>query len=98
MRKDILVDFNNLAATYNYKSIDTGLSNSNSVAIANSAKAGTYQLETYNSDTHTGDYRPAKSAYIAKYRRATASDSPYGAGKYEPKWVYKLKWKGDAKI
>lgn len=99
MRKDILIDFNNLATAYNYGTLDplsiVGSSEMNRIA---NARAGTYQLETYNSDTHTGDYRPAKSAYIAKYRRTSSTDSPYGAGKYEPKWVYKLKWKGDAQI
>ncbi len=69
MRKDILVDFNNLSNYYGKST--NGL--------------GKFQLETYNSDTNTGDYRPAKSAYISKFRR---TDSPTG-------WVYKLKWKGD---
>ena len=75
MRRDILIDFNNLANTFS--AYNTG---------------GKYQLETYNSETHTGDYRPAKSAYIAKYRR---TNTPIGN---EPTWVYKLKWKGDIAI
>lgn len=51
MRKDILVDFNNLAATFAVnKSIDS-----------------MYQYETYNSDAGMGDYRPAKYAFIEKY-------------------------------
>lgn len=86
MRKDILIDFNNLSTTFE------GDLKSHSSSYSN------YQLETYNDETHTGDYRPAKSAYIAKYKRQTALDAPMGMGKYEPKWVYKLKWKGDAAI
>ena len=75
MRKDILIDFNNLNASF-YDNND----------------AGNYQLETFNSVTNTGDYRPAKSAYITKYRR---TDINIGN---EPTWVYKLKWKGDISL
>ena len=73
MRLDIISDFNDLSKYYNM--YDTGYSKY-------------YQLETYNSDTGTGDFRPAKSAYIQRFRR---DDSPTG-------WVYKLKWKGDKKF
>ena len=44
-----------------------------------------YQLETYNSETGTPDFRPAKSVRVVKYQDG---NSPTG-------WVYKLKWKGD---
>lgn len=100
MRKDILIDFNNLAKTYNYGTTNALLISTigSKAEAAAASRAGRYQLETYNSDTHTGDYRPAKSAYIAKYRRSSAPNSPSGPGKYEPKWVYKLKWKGDDSI
>ena len=54
-------------------------------ALSNSFNKGKYQYETYNTATGMGDYRPAKSAYVERYRR---DDSPNG-------WVYKLKWKGD---
>ena len=76
MRSDILVDFNNLSASF--------LNDVSSKLVFQ----GRYDLETYNTATHTGDYRPAKSAYVAKYKRP---DSPTG-------WVYKLKWKGDKAI
>ena len=52
MRKDILLDFNNLSQ-YFKKSVGN--------------PGGLYQYETYNKSTGMGDYRPAKSAYIQKY-------------------------------
>lgn len=69
MRKDILVDFNNLSMQFDQDNI-----------------SGTkYQYETYNTQTGMGDFRPAKHAYVERYRR---DDAPGG-------FVYKLKWKGD---
>lgn len=44
-----------------------------------------YQYENYNENTHTVDFRPAKAAFVDKYRD---DNSPTG-------WSYKLKWKGD---
>lgn len=76
MRKDILMDFNNVATYFEN-------------ASGSSPK---YQYETYNDNFGTSDFRPAKSAYIAKYQR---TDTKIGN---EPTWVYKLKWKGDKAI
>ena len=51
MKRDILVDFNNLANSF------AGSGNLNNM----------YQYETYNSDVGMGDYRPAKYAFVEKY-------------------------------
>ena len=71
MRKDILIDFNNLANSF-----------------VSNISSNLYQYETYNSDVGMGDYRPAKYAYIDRFKNP---DSPSG-------YVYKLKWKGDKKF
>ena len=69
MTQDILKDFNLLSDHFTSHNISDVK----------------YQYETYNSNTNTVDFRPAKSAYIDKY---TDNNSPTG-------WSYKLKWKGD---
>lgn len=69
MTQDILKDFNLLSNTFNS-------------VHENTAK---YQYENYNTNTHTADFRPAKYAFVDKFKD---DNSPTG-------WSYKLKWKGD---
>ena len=58
------------------------LSNTFNSVHENTAK---YQYENYNTNTHTVDFRPAKYAFVDKFKD---DNSPTG-------WSYKLKWKGD---
>jgi len=52
MRKEILIEFNNLASEF----------------CSDTKANSYYQYETYNTSTGMGDYRPAKYAYVEQYR------------------------------
>ena len=71
MRRDILIDFNNLSTYYENKR-----------ASRTGGSGAYYHYETYNPELGTIDYRPAKSAYVQRYQNP---DSPTG-WVYKLKW------------